>query len=434
MIGVVTRVENAEVTGLLRQWMPRARWFTGKANADFRIGAHALLAENAGIRTAIYLVDAGGLTFSVPLTFKPHGSGVAVFDATDDADGQRALLAAAFATPAPGAGGLTLTSHPTREASPIAEARKLTSEQSNTSIIYRFAEPDDGAAGIILKVFRVLSDGSNPDVELQQALDGAGSRAVPRQYGSVSGRWDGKHTDVLVAQEFLVGATDAWQVITDELARTASFTQRSQIEALGALTRGIHDELATAFPTLPATDQLREELVKQWRERAEKAIADAPELEEYRADIERVFTSALDVPWPHLQRIHGDFHLGQVLHVPERGWLALDFEGEPLRPLSERVHPDLALRDVAGMLRSFDYAGGSALLAGADSDQIDAWTAAAKAAYVAGYGELDAHQNRLLSALILDKALYEVSYETASRPSWVQLPLRGVIRLISDRK
>ena len=141
------------------------------------------------------------------------------------------------------------------------------------------------------------------------------------------------------------------------------------------------------------------------------------------------------MPWPALQRIHGDYHLGQVLHSPERGWVLLDFEGEPLRPMVERTQPDFALRDVAGMLRSFDYVAGSLRLDDPDrsADAVRAWAREARHAFVDGYaaasGGLDS-RHPLLAALELDKAVYEAIYEARNRPTWVAIPLSAVARLV----
>jgi predicted trehalose synthase len=137
-----------------------------------------------------------------------------------------------------------------------------------------------------------------------------------------------------------------------------------------------------------------------------------------------------------LQRILGDLHLGQVLYAPERGWQFIDFEGEPLRPLAERSLPDATMRDVAGMLRSFDYVAGS--LARRDTP-IDAtgWAADARKAYLDGYASVagsevdDFHQ--LLAAFELDKAVYEIAYEARHRPAWIPIPLAAVQRLLATR-
>jgi predicted trehalose synthase len=168
------------------------------------------------------------------------------------------------------------------------------------------------------------------------------------------------------------------------------------------------------------------------------AVASASELEVRAADVQRLLESAGSLTWPPLQRIHGDYHLGQVLDVPERGWVALDFEGEPLRPLAERVRPDLVQRDVAGMLRSFDYAAGSVLLAegarpGSDPER---WAADNRRAFLEGYasvaGEFDSDGRTLTRVLELEKALYEVVYEARNRPSWLPIPLAAVGRILSE--
>jgi predicted trehalose synthase len=140
---------------------------------------------------------------------------------------------------------------------------------------------------------------------------------------------------------------------------------------------------------------------------------------------------------PDLQQVHGDYHLGQVLHTAARGWIVLDFEGEPLRPLSERLAPDLPLRDVAGMLRSFDYAARHATLGTADPEAArgaEAWARECREAFLDGYGAATGRDPRddavLLDALELDKALYEAVYETRNRPDWAVIPMAAVRRLL----
>ncbi|WFR67127.1 hypothetical protein P9139_00100 [Curtobacterium flaccumfaciens] len=137
--------------------------------------------------------------------------------------------------------------------------------------------------------------------------------------------------------------------------------------------------------------------------------------------VRRVYARAEQADWPDLQRIHGDLHLGQVLAAPKpRGWVFLDFEGEPLRPLAERSLPDVTLRDVAGMLRSFDYVAGALAQ---DLDPVDAggWAHTARSAFLDGYQRgtgTDLREHReLLDAFELDKAVYEVVYETRDRPA-----------------
>ena len=178
--------------------------------------------------------------------------------------------------------------------------------------------------------------------------------------------------------------------------------------------------LRTHFGTSSTDAGRRDTLVARMRRRAEEAYADVPDLAAHREGVDAVYSALEAAELPDLQRVHGDYHLGQVLHVPDRGWVLLDFEGEPLRPLEERTAPDLALRDVAGMLRSFDYAAASVRLAG--DGEREEWALAAREAFLSGYAEeagedlRAAGPRRLLDALELDKALYEASYEARNRP------------------
>jgi maltokinase len=138
-----------------------------------------------------------------------------------------------------------------------------------------------------------------------------------------------------------------------------------------------------------------------------------------------------------LVRTHGDLHLGQVLLDPDRGWQLLDFEGEPARPLSQRVHRQTPLRDVAGVVRSFDYAAASAQLD--PSPELAAWRDGLRARSWTGYREVAepagivpaAAWDRLLAAFELDKALYELGYELENRPDWVAIPVMGILRVIA---
>ncbi|MDY5148757.1 hypothetical protein DDD64_02570 [Actinotignum sanguinis] len=472
----------------LEAWMHARRWYRGEAHplylrarADFACGAEPF--------TLTWLIiDAGSTLYNVPLLLAPatgstlhddaapvtavapvapaepiepappatpiaRAHGHLIFDATTHPAGQRFLFEAATGQPGsepllhspalsttpsqPANSTLDLVTRPAGFPGSYRAARPLSGEQSNSSIIYQTS-----TVPLIIKLFRVLSPGANPDVELQAALSDTGT--VPAQWGSAAlvGGPAAAGSDVLVAQEFLTGAHDAWRVVTSSFpapnspvlntsrALLGDFSER--IRELGSLTRAFHTALATRLGTTAATPQLREAQLASWHARARAALTAIPELAASRARITEVFAAAAATAWPALQRIHGDYHLGQVVDVPGRGWVALDFEGEPLRPLPERVAPDLALRDVAGMLRSFDYAGGQGERDGQPASRMRAWTRAAEVAFLSGYGAIPAAHRPLLRALLLDKALYEVVYEVNQRPDWIDLPLGGVHRLLEN--
>ena len=221
------------------------------------------------------------------------------------------------------------------------------------------------------------------------------------------------------------------------VAQGRGFSEEAR--GLGAATAEVHLTLARALPSRPvdraALDALADGLLARvdWAVSAVKALEPFTIAARTAADAVRHVDSA-----PDLQQVHGDYHLGQVLHSGSRGWILLDFEGEPLRPLSERTAPDLALRDVAAMLRSFDYAARHSTV-GLDPEDRRAlaaqrWAAECREAFLVGYAEAggeDPHKHAvLLRALELDKALYEVVYETRNRPTWIGIPLGAVRRLL----
>ncbi|SDM99449.1 Predicted trehalose synthase [Cryobacterium flavum] len=323
----------------------------------------------------------------------------------------------------------------------VTSSRVLRGEQSNTSII---VERTDAAGAptmpIICKVFRIIHAGENPDVTVQAALASAGSARIPLPFGAILGQWDdpaepgGRAVGHLAfAQEFLPDAPDAWRTALVAAAAGTDFTGPSF--RLGQATADVHADLARTLPTLDATPTVIADEMAKMRLRCSQTLDEVPVLAAYRDAIEAVFVRAEAAAWPRLQRIHGDFHLGQVLDVNGRGWVLLDFEGEPLRTLRERTQPDIPLRDVAGMLRSFSY------VAGAMAETTDAlptffeWATACRNAFLDGYSERSgiklAEQSALLDAFELDKALYEAVYEIRNRPTWLPIPLAAIERLVA---
>ncbi|QWT23504.1 phosphotransferase [Subtercola sp. PAMC28395] len=475
-------VDEVALVDALALWMPSQRWFQGKGTQpDLRlVGSFEFTPGPAAdpgthLVTALVLDEGGpqGKLYQVPITvrrdrmpgesqpliavFDHPGPSAFVYDGTHDLDYSSALLDLVTrdgVTAAEGAsasiGGATASGRSQTPGHPlvVVSSKVLSGEQSNTSIIMTVTTADgEPAPGVICKVFRVLHHGNNPDVVLQSALAKAGSDKVPASIGSVVGQWqdsrmpDGRTSGHLAfAQQFLPGVEDAWRVALESARKVESFT--AEARALGAATAEVHETLAEVMPTLAPSPELIAGVLASMRRRHAGAVREVPALAAHSEAIEHLFEVAAASPWPRLQRIHGDYHLGQVLAVPDGGWVLVDFEGEPLRPMVERNQPDLTLRDIAGMLRSFDYVAGSFAQSHPGDEKLGddaaAWAHEARDAFLDGYAErsgIELRANRaLLDAFEIDKALYEAIYEVRNRPSWVTIPVTAVARLANRRR
>ena len=466
---------------LLTTWMGSQRWYASKGSTpDLTPLAAWRLADPAGdvgIETLLVSDSAGPepVTYQVPLTYRgapvealshalvgtmEHGvlGPRWVYDGAHDPVYAAALLA-------------LIQGHATAESSSRSDevdenfagrpasfwrprlrvlgSKVLVGEQSNTSVILDTVDGDGVATPVIVKVFRTLADGDNPDVVLQTALRETGCVRVPDVVGSVVGTWPPPPTasgtaaadaadagtasgHLSFAQEFIAGSEDAWRVALRAATDGAEFDAAAR--DLGAATAEVHTALAAALPTAQATASDIARITAIMRRRLAAASALVPEIAARADRIESAISAVESVPWPPLQRIHGDYHLGQVLHSPDRGWLLLDFEGEPLRPLAERSLPDSPFRDIAGMLRSFDYAGGSVEHAQPGRSARE-WVDNGVTAFLDGYARSgpDPRDRRdLLRAFLLDKALYEVVYEARNRPTWLAIPVAAITRLLDD--
>ncbi|MDX3588771.1 maltokinase N-terminal cap-like domain-containing protein [Streptomyces europaeiscabiei] len=307
--------------------------------------------------------------------------------------------------------------------------RVVTSEQSNSSIVY--------GDTFILKLFRRVVPGDNPDLELPMELSREGCPRVPAPVAWMvaeldrTAGTDGHHV-LGVLQPFLHGAADGWELALSMLAKGEDFT--AEARALGRATAEVHTALARALPTVTLGRAQLESLVDGMTGRLEAAAQAVPALRPYAPGLHTAFEALADLAaegraWT-AQRIHGDLHLGQCLRSPSGEWSLIDFEGEPSKPLAERRMPQPVARDVAGMLRSFDYAAHSLQPSAAD------WAAACRAAYCSGYADVAGADPRmdpvLLRAYETDKAVYEVLYEARHRPDWLPVPLAAVHRLATD--
>src|SRR5579875_1675013 len=232
----------------------------------------------------------------------------------------------------------------------------------------------------------------------------------------------------------------SWSLATASL-REPDPDFSGQARLLGEATARLHAELASAFGTRELTSGDLAELAAGLTAELERAIAAVPDLADHAAAVRSCYAEVASVRAPvPVQRVHGDYHLAQVL-ASKDGWIVLDFEGEPSVPLALRREHAPALRDVAGMLRSFDYAASHEMLQHPDDRRLAAlapgWARACQDAFCAGYaaaGGADPRENAvLLRALTLAKAVYEAVYEARHRPDWLPIPLAALARETSER-
>ena len=452
----------------LATWLGTQRWFAGKGQGlrDLAIVADTeLVSGDPELRHLIVAVSHGtavdyyqvliGLRRRLPARLKharigPSGDGRQAYDALHDADLTKLLLAGIAA--GTDIGSLRMRAIPGARFETGRDSLVLGSEQSNTSLIY--------GEESILKVFRRLSPGPNPDLEVTTALARLGSPQVAEPLGWIETRLEGAPTSLAILSRYLRLATDGWTLAATSVrdlyaavgdagdrdqndmtadGRTAAKVRASdaggdfagESRRLGIATAQVHADLAAAF----GTDELGTDAVGEVTERMYRkldlAVAAVPELAKHVDMISDAYSELAKLcgPFP-VQRVHGDYHLGQVLRT-ETGWVVLDFEGEPATPLAQRRARSSPLRDVAGMLRSFDYAARHQLIGhsgqAALSDAARDWVRRNASAFCVGYAEaggLDPVANQvLLRALQLDKAVYEVLYEARHRPSWLPIPL-----------
>ena len=323
-------------------------------------------------------------------------------------------------------------------------------EQSNTSLIYGDV--------VMCKIFRKLAPGLNPDIEIHAALASVGSMHIAAPLGWLEGRWIDRGSgqevsgSLAMLQEFLANASEGWNLaktsVRDLFAEADLHADEvggdfaGEAHRLGAATAEVHRDLARTLPTGVLRAGELADRAAGMRRRLEQAAAVVPELAAHAPALATAYddlgTLGADVP---VQRVHGDYHLGQVLRTPD-GWRLIDFEGEPARPLDERRELDSPLRDVAGMLRSFDYAAWH-LLAGAPRNpqreyRAAEWAERNRSAFCDGYAEAGGTNPRenavLLRALETDKAVYEAVYEARNRPSWLRIPLFAIARLADVKR
>ena len=421
------------IEDLLPAYLGRQRWFAGETPTSVDVVVSDWLVES--LRWLV--VDADGVHYQLVVGLRSadnppeflHGHDDEVLGAVDGSVAFDAVLDPRLAQV------LLAQTSPGEEARHV---RPVATEQSNSSLIY-----DDR---LFLKLFRRLHHGPNPDVEVTAALASAGFAHVAEPLGV----WRYEDMDLAVCERYLAGGAEGWALartslrdlyaagVEDPAAAGGDFA--AEARRLGQVTATMHLTLADAFGAQPGDAATWSAAVERQLARLRPEDADA---EAAKAFAERL--RSVSDPGPSI-RVHGDYHLGQVMRT-DHGWFVLDFEGEPARPLDERRQPSSAFKDVAGMLRSFQYASAVALLERDEAERAHlagaaaAWEAHNRAAFLDGYlatagieavlpaGE--AARRTVLTAFELDKAVYEVLYERAHRPDWVPIP-RGAIRRLLD--
>ena len=415
------------------------RWFRSKQRPIASVTEHdraALVGEAALVVLNVAYADGG----------RPDRYLLPLIDGRepDDGEGAWTAMVAAIAAGtelrgyagtfrcAPTAALDELLPSPVESAAALTE-RRLRVEQSNTSIVL--------GDRLILKLYRLLEDGESPDTEIGEFLTRVGFSGTPPVAGSIRYLPDGGGASAVAMLQALVPATgDAWTTMTDALRRDPAIGVK-EAAIIGRLTADLHRALASRpdHPDFPARTATPAEAAS-WRASAERQLAEAESAVSgeahdrlvalapaIRARFADTFGAASGQAG--VSRIHGDYHLGQLLARPDGGYSVIDFEGEPARPLAERRLPTSPLRDVAGMLRSLDYAART-VAAVADALDAEAWLERAREAFLSAYGGAGHDERLLLDAFELEKACYEVRYEAGNRPDWLWLPLAAVERLV----
>jgi len=521
----------SEMVSDLRQGLPAQlpsflasqRWFGGKARQILEFAIDDAIPVNSGETTAVVLVvtvrylEGAEETYSIPLVpIVESGSSSAADSAPklEMQNGSALVFGDAFSSQEFLAGLLDIVR---REAeiqgekgrlrgsrraafsalfapSEAAPPKMLTGEQSNSSVIY--------GDHLILKFFRRIEQGDNPDLEIGRFLtERARFPHVPRIAGCLEYQpRRGKPTTQAILQEFVPNQGDAWRYALKTLSafyeRAGDPPQKGELSVseefpefagesmtrllaemglLGRRTAELHLALSSesddaAFAPEAFTREFQNSLQASFAEITSQTLrllrarmADVPgeykdksaEIVAREPDIVRTFGTALNAPIEAMRiRIHGDYHLGQVLYTGS-DFVIIDFEGEPARPLAERRIKQSPLQDVAAMLRSFHYAAFATLLARPKGSFVshsqfaklgrwaEAWSQCAANRFLnqyyetsgaAGYLPVSSQDRaKLLEMYLLAKAIYELGYELNNRPAWVGIPLEGISCLLSSK-
>ena len=324
---------------------------------------------------------------------------------------------------------------------PCDQVRPMGVEQSNSTVVLDERH--------VLKLFRRLEAGPNPELEMLRVLGLHDFAHAPLLEGWIEHVGPPLETTLVVVTALVDAVGGGWELTIDSLRHDPGWLP-ARARRLGEVTGELHSTLAAGSgdphfePEEPSAEAIPL-LSARVDEQVDRLLADLPELPQLRPlqgrldDLRRLARElAYTGPAGLFIRIHGDYHLGQVLWSAAGDWIVIDFEGEPARPLPERRRRASPLRDVAGMLRSFTYAADAGpLLAGLSPP--GGWVGQCREAFLAGYHDtVDGRllppsgvgAERLVELFELEKLLYELRYEVENRPDWAEIPVAGILRLL----
>jgi maltokinase len=446
----------------LREWVAQQRWYASKSRsiAGIDIVESVTLREDPLLLLALVQTRFATGThelYQLPLAIRPPGGAApvgneiartnewAAYDALGDPTQARELLRRIAAADEIDTGEGIFCFHSVDGGASVSEAndvRLMGVEQSNSSIVF------DNK--VVLKVFRKLEPGVNPELEMLRFLSYRGFPNIAALHGWYDYDGQALAATLGVSQAFLPDAVGGWELALDEIS-TAPDAFIERLGGLGTVTAGLHNVLASdagdpAFSPEEPSQEALSLLTATVDEDIERIFVRLPDDERVTPiagrgqDVrERLATRAQIGVAGRVIRTHGDYHLGQTLYTRD-GWVIIDFEGEPARPLPERRQKRSPLRDVAGMLRSFAYVTSAVQILRGATPPEDFEQRARETFLTRYFAAIDptlmpageAAIVNLLSIYELEKAIYELRYELNNRPDWVSIPVAGISRLLEE--
>ena len=443
---IAARLDHDRLLG----WLRGQRWFASKSQSLTGLDIVEAAEIEPDLALAIVQVHfATGSHELYQLVLDPAGDGLDVL--TDGARARRLLAAIDSAREIDGRHGHFCFRHVDqgegrdRAAGVLDEdepVRPMGAEQSNSSVVF--------GERLAMKLFRKLEPGINPELEMLRFLTAHEYPNIAPLYGWYEYEGDTLAATLAVAQQFIVGGTDGWELALEEIP-TAPENFLERVSALGSATARLHSVLATdagdpAFSPQDPSSEFLNLLKATLDDQLERVFGHLPDVPAVAPIVgleqevrERITLPAQGPIGGKSIRIHGDYHLGQTLYT-QNDWTLLDFEGEPARPLNARRQKRSPLRDVASMLRSFSYATAAVKLQRGREAPADFELRARRAfldAYFAGVDPAllptgQAQVASLLKTFEMEKVLYELQYELDNRPDWVPIPVAGILRIVES--